>query len=159
MTRSFVFGMDIGPPVRSWRDRRPLDDIEDTVSREFVSFSELFADSCTVAGMDGIPSPGAKSPFLVVVPDAEREPSEKRFFALGAEATRRIKREAFWPMDLGERGPDRDVLGDAGPKDCCEAPAVCARAGARPSIRLLSDLEREREEDSLVDGSFSDDGN
>ena len=118
MTRSFVFEVVSGPPVRSWRDERPLDDVEETVSNEFVPLSELFTDSCTVAGIEGIPFPGAKSPFLVVVPDAEREPRLKRFLALGADATRRMKREAFWPIALGESGPDRDVLGDVGPNDC-----------------------------------------
>lgn len=112
------------------------------VSNEFVSFSELCVPSCTVAGMADSPSPGASNPFLVVVPDKEREPREKRFFALGAEATRRIKRVAPWPMALGESGPDREVLGDdVWPKDCGEALAVCARAGVRPSMRRLSDLE------------------
>lgn len=80
---------------------RPLDDPDETVSRE---------DSCpwsdeleTSGGRGGTVSAGARSPFLVVAD--EREPMEKSPFALGAEATRRMKREALAPTDLGLRGP------------------------------------------------------
>ena len=44
----------------------------------------------------------------VVVPDVGRK---KRPFAFGADATRRMNRDAFAPKAFGERGPDFDELG------------------------------------------------
>jgi hypothetical protein len=58
-------------------------------------------------------SAGASSPFFVVAPD--REPIENSPFALGAEATRRMNREALAPTDFGLRGPFvRDRCGTGG---------------------------------------------
>jgi len=86
-----------------------LDDPEDIVSSESVPWSD---EPETSDGRDGTTSVGASRPFLVVE-DIEREPSEKRPFTLGADATRRRKRDADAPMDFGERGPwlDRDFGG------------------------------------------------
>lgn len=118
VTRSLVFLLTLLVLfARPGRAGRPLDDAEETVSSEFAP--------CSSCGIGGITSAGASSPFFVVVPDADREPSEKRPFAFGADATRRIKREAFWPMILGESGPGReDGGGVVGAKLICEALAV-----------------------------------
>ena len=87
----------------------PLDDPEDIVSSEFVPCSDELE---TNNGRGGTTSVGASSPFFMVE-DVEREPSEKRPFMLGADATRRRKRDAEALMDFGERGPwlDRDLGG------------------------------------------------
>lgn len=78
---------------------RPLDDPDDTVSRESVCSSEF--DPIDPSG--GTMSAGASSPFFVV--KVVREPRLKRPLALGADATRRMKREAEAPIDLGDSGP------------------------------------------------------
>lgn len=60
-------------------------------------------------------------PFLV---EDDLEP-EKRPLALGAEATRRMKRVADAPIAFGESGPDRDVDWTGGrANDACDGPAV-----------------------------------
>ena len=90
-------------------DDAPLDDPDDIVSSEPVLCSnELDASD----GSGGTTSAGASKPFFIVE-DIEREPSEKRPFTLGADATRRRKRDADVLMDFGERGPwlDRDLGG------------------------------------------------
>lgn len=88
---------------RSCRVVRPLDEPEDSVSRESSPWSnELEAP----LGTEAVPSAGAKRPFLVGT--ADREPDEKRCFAFGAEATRRMKRVADAPMAFGESGPVRE---------------------------------------------------
>lgn len=50
----------------------------------------------------GIIAAGARSPFLVATVDC-REPRLKRPFALGADATRLIRRDAVAPTDRGGR--------------------------------------------------------
>jgi hypothetical protein len=69
---------------------------------------------------------GAKSPFLVVADD-DFEPMEKRPFAFGAEATRRMNRDAVALTDFGLRGPfvrDREGVGGFGGNEDCEGSAV-----------------------------------
>lgn len=96
---------------------RPLDDVEESVSSELLS--------CSVMGTAGISSAGASRPFFVVVPVVLREPSEKRPLAFGADATRRINRDALAPIALGDRGPERDADGGVvGRKDIWDASAV-----------------------------------
>lgn len=94
------------------RDVRPLDDPDDMVSKESVPCS---SELDTSGGKGGTTSAGASRPFLVVA-EADREPRLNRPFALGADATRRMKREAEAPMDLGESGPPapRDLEGVVG---------------------------------------------
>lgn len=90
-------------------------------------------------------SAGANIPFFVV--EVDRELKEKSPLALGAEATRRMKREAEAPIALGERAPlGRDLRGVVGlVNDACEGSAVSGMArgelGFRDRfIRCLSDL-------------------
>ena len=69
---------------------------------------------------------GARSPFLVVADD-DLEPIEKRPFAFGADATRRMNRDAVALTDFGLRGPfvrDRDGVGGFGGKEDCEGFSV-----------------------------------
>lgn len=71
----------------------PREDTDDIVSKESVPFSiELLA-----IGKGG-GSEGANRPFLVVGVDGDGAEDRKRPLALGAEATRRMKRV----MDFGE---------------------------------------------------------
>ena len=120
VTRSFVFldrWLVLCALVGRGLVERPLDDAEDTVSSDVLLSS--------LCGIEGITSAGASSPFLVVVP-VDREPSEKRPFAFGAEATRRIKRVAFAPNVRGDSGPEREVAGGVvGVKPICVAFALC----------------------------------
>jgi hypothetical protein len=94
----------------------------------------------SLCGTAGMTSAGARRPFFVVVPWAEREPSEKRPFALGAEATRRMNRVAFAPSALGDSGPGReDGAETGGMNDSWDAFAVCGTRGL-PVERDLSAL-------------------
>lgn len=87
------------PPMEGiGREFRPLEDPEDIVSNESCPWSEELDTSC---GSGGTVSAGARKPFLV---DDDFEPKEKRPFAFGADATRRINREAEALTDLGLRG-------------------------------------------------------
>lgn len=123
-------------------DIRPLEDPEDTVSRESVPCS---IELDTRAGRGGTASAGARNPFLVA---GERDPSVKRPLAFGAEATRRMKREAEAPTDFGLRGPfvrDLDGVSVAGNGAGCEGLAVSGTTLAEFAlrdrfIRCLSDL-------------------
>jgi len=122
-------------------DIRPLEDPEDTVSRESVPFSR---ELDTRAGRGGAASAGARNPFLVA---GERDPSVKRPLAFGAEATRRMKREAEAPTDFGVRGPFvRDLDGVTGAGNAgCEGLAVSGTTLVEFAlrdrfIRCLSDL-------------------
>ena len=79
----------------------------------------------SLCGIEGITSAGASNPFFVVVP-VDRDPSEKRPFAFGAEATRRMKRVALAPNVRGDSGPEREEGGGVvGVKDICVAFALC----------------------------------
>lgn len=130
----------------------PRDDADDSVSREFVPCSE--ADS----GIGGMGSPGDSRPFLVVTP-LDRLPSANNPFALGADATRRMKRDAFAPRTLGDNGPEREgVVGVGGMKESWDELAVAVWGGLRPSMRCLSERFLERCFSVLTDGSASDDG-
>lgn len=81
-------------------DGRPLDESEDIVSRESAPWSrEVDAND----GMGGTASEGANRPFFVV--EADREPMENKPLTFGAEATRRMKRVAEAPIDLGDSAP------------------------------------------------------
>lgn len=89
-------------------------------------------------GIDGS-SAGDKRPLRVV--DLEPVLIENRFFALGAEATRRINRDADAPMVRGERGA---FLGDGelgSWMDCWEELAVGGfETESKRPTRCLSDL-------------------
>src|SRR6266404_1965581 len=93
----------VGPP-RVVRRARCEDDAEETVSIELASsFDEVLSDGTPLVGaVAGTIATGAKSPFLVATDDC-REPRLKRAFALGAEATRLIRRDAVAPTDRGGR--------------------------------------------------------
>lgn len=119
MTRSFVFFATLLVLfARIAREGRPLDDADETVSSEVFSCS-----SCVIGDMT---SAAASSPFFVVVPDVDREPRVKSPFAFGADATRRMKRDALAPSTRGDSGPERDADGGVvGTKDICEGLAVC----------------------------------
>jgi len=124
------------------RDVRPLDDPEDMVSSESVPCSKEFD---TRDGSGGTTSAGANIPFFVVAVD--RELKENSPLALGADATRRMKRDAEAPTDLGERAAFvRDLEGVVGlVNDACDGSAVSGIArgcvGLRDKfIRCLSDL-------------------
>ena len=150
VTRSFVLNVATVLAERACRDGAPRDEADDSVSSEFVPCSEL--DS----GIGGIGSPGESSPFFVVAP-LERLPSAKRPFAFGADATRRMKRDAFAPNALGDSGPDREgVVGVGGMKESCDELAVWG--ALRPSIFCLSDRFFERGLSVEREGSISDEG-
>lgn len=121
------------------RDICPLEEPEDMVSNESVPCSiELEMGG----GRGGIVSAGANNPFLVVGDDLE--PMENRPLAFGAEATRRMKREAVALIDLGLNGPfvrDLEGVGGVTGNDDCEGFAVCGLSLDRPIFgRILSDL-------------------
>ena len=103
---------------------RPLEEPEDIVSNESAPCSiEL-----QIGGRGEILSAGAKNPFFVAVEDFE--PIENRPLALGAEATRRMKREAVAPIDLGLSGPfvrnfEVSVVVVTGHDNCEVFPACC----------------------------------
>ncbi len=91
-----------GPP--RVREARFEDDAEETVSIELAPSPDVGIEIGTpFPGADaGIIAAGARSPFLVAMVDC-REPRLKRPFALGADATRLIKRDAVAPTDRGGR--------------------------------------------------------
>lgn len=97
-------------------------------------------------GTGGITSAGASKPFLVGA--ADREPDMKRCLALGAEATRRMKRVADAPIARGDKGPERLAEGpcpEGRVKDCWDGSAVwdlgAGRSGARERLmRCFSDF-------------------
>jgi len=88
--------------VRVGRDVSPLEEPEDRVSSESVPFSN---ELDITLGSGGTGAAGASNPFLVVDED-KREFNENKPFALGADATRRMKRDAEAPIDLGDLGDD-----------------------------------------------------
>lgn len=98
----------------------------------------------TRAGRGGTASAGARNPFFVT---GERDPNVKRPLAFGAEATRRMKREAEAPTDFGVRGLFvRDLDGVDGARNAgCEGLAVSGTTLAEFAfrdrfIRCFSDL-------------------
>lgn len=103
-------------------------------------------------------SAGAKNPFLVAGIDFE--PMENRPLALGAEATRRMNREAVAPIDLGLNVPFVRDLGKLGVvvvagQDNCEVFPACAFILDKLVIgRVLSDFAccRDRDEVSVYLG-------
>lgn len=121
------------------RDICPLEEPEEMVSSESVPCSiELEIDG----GRGGLASAGANNPFFVVGEDLE--PMENRPLALGADATRRMNREAVAPIDLGLNGPfirDFEGVGGATGNDTCEGFAVCGLSLDEAVFgRILSDL-------------------
>jgi len=91
------------------RDICLLEEPEDMVSRESMPCSiELEIRG----GWGEIESTGANNPFLVA--GKGFEPMENRPLALGADATRRMNREAEVPIDLGLKGPYVRDLGKVG---------------------------------------------
>ena len=135
------------------RDICPLDEPEDMVSNESVPCSiEL-----EISGRrGGIVSAGANSPFLVAGDDLE--PMENRPLALGAEATRRMNREAVALIDLGLNGPfvrdlrEVGVVVIAGHDNCEVFPPACGLILDKVAIgRVLSDFVccRDRDEASV----------
>ena len=83
-----------------------------------------------------------------MVAEDDLEPIEKRPFAFGAEATRRMNRDAVALTDFGLRGPfvrDRDGVDGVGGNEDCEGSAVSgmplAEGGRRGWLgRARSDL-------------------
>ena len=133
---------------------RPLEEPEEMVSSESVPCSiELEMRG----GRGGMVSAGANNPFLVV---ACLEPMENSPLALGAEATRRMNREALAPIDLGLNGPfGRDLGGVCGEtrNDDCEGFVVCGLSLCKAAFgRVLSDLVccRDRDEASIDFGHW-----
>jgi len=130
------------------RDICPLEEPEEKVSSESVSCSiELDIGG----GRGGRVSAGANNPFLVVGEDLE--PMENRPLALGAEATRRMNREAVAPIDLGVNGPfvrDLKGVGVATGNDVCKGFAVCGLSLDEVGFgRILSDLVCCRDRDGV----------
>lgn len=98
---SFVLPLEVALFARAWRGGRPLDEDEEMVSNESAPSS-----MCSIGSKA---SPGESNPFLVVVGGVDRcEPSEKRPFAFGADATRRMNRDAPALIALGDSGPARE---------------------------------------------------
>jgi hypothetical protein len=134
---SFPYGADDGCVTR---DFCPLEEQEDIVSSESVPCSiEL-----QIGGRRGEIVSGAKNPFFVAVEDFE--PMENRPLALGAEATRRMKREAVAPIDLGLSGPfvrDLEKVGVvvvAGHDNCEVFPTCCLILDIVAIGRVFSDF-------------------
>ena len=154
MIRSFVLCPVLVLADLAERDGAPLDDAEDSVSSEFVP--------CSDSGIGGTASPGESRPFFVVEPaPPERPLSAKRPLAFGAEATRRMKRDAFAPIAFGESGPPREdgVVGVGGINESWDEFAVCG--ALRPSIFCcLSDrfLGRAFSDEYEEGGSSSEEG-
>ena len=146
---SFPYGADDGFIAR---DICPLEEPEDMVSSESVPCSiEL-----EISGRrGGIVSAGANSPFLVAGDDLE--PMENKPLALGADATRRINREAVALIDLGLRPFVRDlievgvVVVVAGNDNCDVFPACGLILDKVVIGRVLSDFVccRDRDEVSV----------
>lgn len=140
------------------RDICPLEEPEEIVSSESVPFSIELEMGGGRGGMVLVSSnnslAGANNPFLIVEEDLE--PMENRPLALGAEATRRRKRDAVAPIDLGVNGPFvRDLKGVDGAteNDGCEGFAVCGPSLDETAFgRILSDLVccRDRDEASAA---------
>jgi len=91
--------------VLTARGARLEDEAEDTVSMELVPSPDLECEVdkpllCTIAG---VMAPGAKSPFFVATDDC-REPRLKSPFAFGADATRRMRRDAVALIERELRG-------------------------------------------------------
>lgn len=99
-SRSFVLPVDTALLARACRGGCPRDEDEETVSKESAPWS--------ACGIGGRGSPGESKPFFVEIVDDRCEPREKRPFAFGADATRRINRDAPALIALGDSGPVRE---------------------------------------------------
>lgn len=99
------------------RRARFEDDVEDIVSIEFVPSLDVRIGVGTplLEGVVGIITAGARSPFLVATADC-REPRLKRPFALGADATRLMRRDAVAPTDREGREREADEGGEGSGK-------------------------------------------
>ena len=91
--------------VLTVREARFEDDADDTVSIELVPSPDVeWEVEIPPFGAHAVAvAAGAKSPFFVTTVDW-REPRLNRPFALGADATRLIKRDAVAPIERGVRG-------------------------------------------------------
>jgi hypothetical protein len=94
--------------------RVPREEPEETVSRESPSSSE----PDVTGGIGGNGEWGARKPFFVLTMEVGLEFAENKFFALGADATRRSRRVAVAPIPFGERGFGREAEdGEGSAKD------------------------------------------
>lgn len=130
------------------RDIRPLEEPEEMVSSESAPCSiELEIGG----GRGGLVPTGANKPFLVAGEDLEN-----RALALGAEATRRMNREAVALIDLGLNpfALDLEKVGVVKGNDDCEGLDDCGLNLDKVMFgRVLSDLVccRDRDDDVSVD--------
>lgn len=115
----------------------PCEDVDDTVSMELLPVSDT-------TGTGGIAFDGARKPFFVV----EAEPCFmlKRPLALGADATRRMKRVADALTERGDNGPpERDVVAGAG-RGKTEVDALAGGSRSTWDVcRAFSDFVRVRD--------------
>ena len=95
------------------RGARFEDDAEEIVSIELAPSPDVGIGIRTLCpgAAAGTIAAGARSPFLVETVDC-REPRLKRPFALGADATRLIRRDAVAPTDRGGRERETDEGGE-----------------------------------------------
>ena len=124
----------------------PLDDRDDdSVSSECASCPDPPPELGTIAGTGGTISAGDSSPFLVALWVGEcRESRENRFFVLGADATRRMNRDALADMFRGDSGPPCRG-GVVALNDCCDELAVAGGLRLRFFVfSRLSDFVRSR---------------
>lgn len=118
--RSLTAGAVFGGANRWPKRGLALVDSEEAVPIESAS-SSIELDR---VGSGGTESDGANSPFFVV----DLEPSVKRPFALGADATLRMNREAEALTAFGLRGPlvlDRDGVVGGVPEEDWDGIVVC----------------------------------
>lgn len=102
--------------VLTARGARFEDDADDTVSIELVPSPDVVWEEVGVPPFDAAVefiTAGAKSPFFVTIDDC-REPRLKSPFALGADATRLMRRDAVAPIERELRGRCPDEGGGSG---------------------------------------------
>lgn len=99
------------------RGARFEDEAEETVSIELAPSPDagMVIETPLPGAVAGIIAAGARRPFLVATVDC-REPRLKRPFALGADATRLIRRDAVAPTDRGGREREADEGGEGSGK-------------------------------------------
>ena len=112
------------------RGARFEDDAEETVSMELALSPDLWIEVVLPGTVAGIIAAGARRPFLVATVEF-REPRLKRPFALGADATRLMRRDAVAPTDRGGRERDADEGGGRSEKKLCGAVADAVTGGPR----------------------------